>query len=419
AGIFLFLSSLNAAAQDGGYDVFSGLWLKTVLRTSAGDFTLVWKEVGRDMTPGGDKVISGYFYADPDEFAYGSEYNPEIFVKIYAASNGWANIAFNHVTVDNADVYSAHNYSGTAQQSGTVTLNSRLAEHSYTGVSADADFTPPVSGSEASVYQDGGYLLFSDLWAKSVLRTAADSVTLKWKVVGNDTTPSGDKVISGYFYADPDDFAFGSEYNPEMFVKVYVAANGWANIAFNHVTVDPVDVYSAHSYKGRPDSTGSAALGSRLVEHSYTGVPLQPVISYTGHWKSKESVYGTGGPYFGATDEFYIDIQIEDNGSFSGFGGMYIGIMPITCIFGICTWHCGWIDSSDNRVPVSGYINGETDTGVIRMQGFSGEKSFTVREDENKPGKFILDLEDDGWSIKKFVIYKDGGEEEDESGTDV
>lgn len=139
AGLFLFLMPLNAVAQDGGYSVFSDLWLKSVLRTSAGSFTLVWKEVGRDTTPTGDNVVSGYFYADPAQFAYGSQYNPEIFVKIYVASNGWANIAFNHVTVDPVDVYSAHRYNGTAQKSGSVTLSSRLEEHSYTGVSGGPD----------------------------------------------------------------------------------------------------------------------------------------------------------------------------------------------------------------------------------------------------------------------------------------
>ncbi|MEE4357527.1 MAG: hypothetical protein V2I97_13770, partial [Desulfococcaceae bacterium] len=282
AALFLILNPLNASAQDGGYDVFSGLWLKSVLRTSAGSFTLIWKEVGRDITPSGDKVISGYFYADPARFAYGSQYNPEIFVKIYVASNGWANIAFNHVTVDNVDVYSAHHYNGTAQQSGTVTLYSRLEEHSYTGVSTYADFTPPFSAADASPYQDGGYILFWDLWAKSVLRTSAGFFILKWKEVGNDTTPSGDKVISGYFYADPDVFSYGSEYNPELFVKVYVASNGWANIAFNHVTVAPVDVYSAHIYNGRPNYTDTATLARRLTEHSYTGVSRPTLVCGDG-----------------------------------------------------------------------------------------------------------------------------------------
>ncbi len=55
-------------------------------------------------------------------------------MKVYIASNGWANIAFNHVTVDGVDVSSAHNFSGLVDQFGMVTLNERLVEHQYTGV---------------------------------------------------------------------------------------------------------------------------------------------------------------------------------------------------------------------------------------------------------------------------------------------
>jgi hypothetical protein len=267
-------NAVNETDIDGGTVVFADLWLKSVLRTAAGDFTLIWKEVGRDSTPSGDKVVSGYFYADPAEFAYGSRYNPEVFVKIYAAANGWANIAFNHVTVDNVDIYSAHQYEGSPEQSGIVTLDSRLAEHSYTGVSADGDFTVPTDTSAASPYQDGGYILYSELWGQSVLQTATGSVPLIWKEVGNDTTPSGDRVISGYYYADPTAFAYGSPFNPELFVKVYIAANGWANIAFNHVSVDPIDVASALSYAGTPQNTDTVILENRLAEHSYTGVSL-------------------------------------------------------------------------------------------------------------------------------------------------
>jgi hypothetical protein len=127
--------STDDGIVDGGKTVTSGLWLKAVLKTPVGNFTLIWKEVGSDTTPSGDKVVSGYFYANPAEFAYGSVYNPEAFVKIYIASNGWANIAFNHVTVDDLDVYSAHNYSNTHDQYGTAALNNRLVEHTYTNVS--------------------------------------------------------------------------------------------------------------------------------------------------------------------------------------------------------------------------------------------------------------------------------------------
>lgn len=122
---------------------------------------------------------------------------------------------------------------------------------------------------------DGGHLLTSELWAKAELQVPGNPVTLIWKEVGSDKTPSDDRVVSGYFYADPNDFAFGSQYNPEIFVKVYIASNGWANIAFNHVTVDDVTIQSAHNYDGVADQTGSVTLSNRLVEHQYNGVGQQ------------------------------------------------------------------------------------------------------------------------------------------------
>ena len=84
-GLFLVCPHIGLAARDGGYDVTSSLWAKAVLQVSGSPVTLVWKAVGTDITPSGDQVISGYFYADPHDFAYGSQYNPELFVKIYIA----------------------------------------------------------------------------------------------------------------------------------------------------------------------------------------------------------------------------------------------------------------------------------------------------------------------------------------------
>ena len=118
----------------------------------------------------------------------------------------------------------------------------------------------------------GVYTLSTGISAKAVLQVSGAPVTLIWKAVGADTTPSGARVVSGYFYADPSDFAYGSPYNPEVFVKVYIDPSGWANVAFNHVTVDDVSIYSAHSYDGTWDQSGSVTLSSRLAEHRYTGV---------------------------------------------------------------------------------------------------------------------------------------------------
>ena len=123
--------SISLAGQDGGYDITTELWAKAILQVTGNPVTLVWEEVGTDTTPSGDTVVSGYFYANPDDFAYGSQYNPEVFVKVYIATNGWCNMAFNHVTVEDVTIYSAHNYAGSADHIGTISLESRLLEHQY------------------------------------------------------------------------------------------------------------------------------------------------------------------------------------------------------------------------------------------------------------------------------------------------
>ena len=108
--LFVSTSDVYSQQRDGGYDLTADLWAKAVLKAPSGDVTLVWQMVGAAITPSGAQVISGYFYADPADFDYGSPYNPEVFVKIYIDPSRWTNIAFNHVTVDNVEVYSAFHY---------------------------------------------------------------------------------------------------------------------------------------------------------------------------------------------------------------------------------------------------------------------------------------------------------------------
>lgn len=132
----------------------------------------------------------------------------------------------------------------------------------------EADGNPPQA-------VDAGYVVVSELWIKAVLHVPNNPVALVWKEIGSAAFPNGDQMVSGYFYADPAVFSHGSVYNPEVFVKVYVTAYGWCNIAFNHLTVDDVTVSSAYPYSGSADITSSVTINSRLEEHQYQGVTLQ------------------------------------------------------------------------------------------------------------------------------------------------
>jgi hypothetical protein len=318
---------LNSPSPEvGGVDITADLWARAVLQVSGSPVTLKWKLVGADITPSGDQVISGYFYADPADFAYGSEFNPEVFVKIYIAKSGWCNIAFNHVTVDDVTVSSAHHYGGAAQQTATAKLTNRLVQHQYDGV--EIQNIPQADGTLPPSDIDAGYTLSSGLWGKAVLQPSIGPVTLIWKEVGADTTPSGDKVVSGYFYADPADFAYGSEFNPEVFVKIYIAKSGWCNIAFNHVTVDNVSISSAHNYAGSANQSGIAGVNSRLVEDQYDGViiggeseakpNLKPYLP--SGWSeamvvSTSTGTNTNASVFYETDTIYLDWAILNDGN--------------------------------------------------------------------------------------------------------
>ena len=190
----LFVPSMVLAAQDGGYNVTSELWAKAILKTPTKDVTLIWSEVGSDTTPSGAKVISGYFYADPSDFAYGSRYNPELFVKIYIDPSGWCNMAFNDVTVDNVVVYSAHNYRGSADQTGTAMLSSRLVEHTYTGVGTGGTIpSNSISGSWSGLWSSGGEsgAVFSDL------SQSGNSVSGTMTVYNTDCGKFYDVSVSG------------------------------------------------------------------------------------------------------------------------------------------------------------------------------------------------------------------------------
>jgi len=310
--LVMCITAISFAGQDGGCDITSELWAKAVLEVHGNPVTLQWKMVGADITPSGDQVISGYFYADPNDFSYGSQYNPEVFVKIYIAANGWCNMAFNHVTVDDVSVYSM---SGEKSQSSTATLNNRLVEHQYDGVGIDD--TLQATGDTAAASRSGGYTLSSGLWANAVFQPFTGPVNLIWKQVGTDITPSGDTVISGYFYASPEDFAYGSLCNPEVFVKIYIASNGWANIAFNHVTVDAVEVFSSHEYNGAPDHQDILTLNERLTEHTYTDCEIffapenwWEEVQVSAFCSSFAGIIATGltDPTPKHTEEFYLNL---------------------------------------------------------------------------------------------------------------
>ncbi len=216
--------------------------------------------------------LSGYAYNNVAVFDY---YN------VLSGENNHHRVVAGQVVHVTADQYNFAYYpsgdshpSTTGHQKATAEFVP-LLNYYYNQWMTGGDDSDDDNGNDDGTAADGGVTVASGLWLKAVLNTPTELFTLKWNLVGTDTTPSGDRVVSGYFYADPAEFAYGSQFNPEIFVKIYIATSGWANIAFNHVTVDPVSVDSAYSYEGAADQSGSITLNNRLAEHQYTGVPLE------------------------------------------------------------------------------------------------------------------------------------------------
>jgi len=87
---------------------------------------------------------------------------------------------------------------------------------------------------------------------------------LQWKETGRESTTSGDAVIAGYFYAPSEKVTWGSEANPEVYAKLWFAANGMLNVNFFHVGV--FDVQLASSYgEDMPQLNGGAALDHNKI----------------------------------------------------------------------------------------------------------------------------------------------------------
>ncbi len=259
----------------------SDLWIRAVIHTAEkGQIEGVWKKGGED-TLGANRVIWGYFYADPNEISWGNTQNPDVFVKVWFDENGRIDVNFFHVSVPDIEVYSDYPYNGIADQHGTTTTSRRYIRHYYENGSSYSDENSE-DGNPAPGYWAGGkpsgYYLMDDLKIAAIINTVEKGATEAVWCEGGRGTPEGKhKVIWGYFYADPHTVSWGSVSNPELFVKVWFDAGGRIDVNFFHVSVPDIEVYSNFSnevtsiysddvfYKQK----GTTVTHNRYVRHEY------------------------------------------------------------------------------------------------------------------------------------------------------
>ena len=115
-----------------------------------------------------------------------------------------------------------------------------------------------------------GYLVTSDLWIKAVINTVEKGpIEAIWEKGGEDTTSRGDRVIWGHFYANPSDVTWGSEKNPDLFVKIWFDVSGRIDVNYFHVSVPDIEVYSDYPYDSTADGHGTTTMSQRYIRHEY------------------------------------------------------------------------------------------------------------------------------------------------------
>jgi hypothetical protein len=121
-----------------------------------------------------------------------------------------------------------------------------------------------------TVAPDTGYLVTDDLWIRAVINTVEKGpIEAVWQQGGEDTTAADDQVIWGHFYADPNDVTWGSEDNPDLFVKIWFDHGGRLDVNFFHVSVPDIVVYSDYPYDGTVDEQGTTTMSTRYIRQYY------------------------------------------------------------------------------------------------------------------------------------------------------
>ena len=261
-------------ASINGCLVTSDLWIRAVINTEEkGAIEAVWQKGGEDTTSRGDRVIWGHFYASPNDVTWGSENNPDLFVKIWFDVSGRVDVNYFHVSVPDIEVYSDYPYDGTVDEYGTTTMSRRYIRQYYQNGESNMDENYEDGNPPAGYLPTGnpsGYSTINDLRIGSIINTVEKGpVDAMWRLGGQDTTARGDQVVWGLFYASPNDVTWGSENNPDLFVKIWFDVSGRTDVNFFHVSVPDIEVYSDLPYDGTYDQKGTTIMDNRYIRHEY------------------------------------------------------------------------------------------------------------------------------------------------------
>lgn len=256
-----------------GVFITPDIWIDAEIQTvEKGSIHAGWKQGGDSYTERGDRVIWGYFYANPsDVSSWGSQDNPDLYVKAWYDVSGRIDVNFFHVSVPDIKVYSAKNNGETL--GGTATTDSRYIRHSYN----------PNKTQNATVIDTRNATVISTKYPRGQLKDAALSEALidtvekgaisgKFLQGGSNKTARGDSVSWGYFYANPTDVSWGNLNNPEVFLKIWHDISGRIDVNFFHVSVPNIDVSSYLTDENKNNSSiyiSTVTMDKRYSRHEY------------------------------------------------------------------------------------------------------------------------------------------------------
>ncbi|OQW91873.1 MAG: hypothetical protein BWK78_03340 [Thiotrichaceae bacterium IS1] len=265
---------IAGVAKGEGTLVTDNLWISATIRTEdRGPIKAVWQLGGDAKTSRGDRVLWGYFYASPSDVSWGNQNNPDAFVKIWYDVSGRVDVNFFHVSVPDIEVYSSMNEVNTPQFS-IASMSKRYARHTYQptkgiGTAELLDTTeakiskPDINPAHFSVPVQGIQIGAS---LQTEEKGPLDGV---WRFGGSGTTNRGDEVAWGFFYANPSSVTWGSDNNPDLYVKVwYDAPAKRIDVNFFHVSAPDIKAYSGFANTNY-DNGATTTQNTRYTRHEY------------------------------------------------------------------------------------------------------------------------------------------------------
>ncbi len=313
--------------------ITSDLCIRAIIHTEEkGPIEAVWKEGGSDDTKEGHSVTWGHFYADPKDVSWGSEQNPDLFVKIWFDRSGRVDVNFFHVSVPEIEVFSV--YDGICSE-GITTMGKRYIRQYYENGQGYMSVQPE-DGIPAEGYlpkgNPSGYSTIHGLKIGASINTVGNGlIDAVWRRGGGGLTADGHEVLWGHFYADPKDVSWGSEQNPDLFVKIWFDTSGRVDVNFFHVSVPEIEVFSDLPTEGEYDQKGTTMMADRYIRHEYkceyTATPYTEtcycggIISSACEYNddgsiSMETLYNADGSerqYRSWTEEGILDIIVVSN----------------------------------------------------------------------------------------------------------